>query len=81
MQHEHGKKPTSEGPPVGDEDGWRLTEDGIHQWFQEVRLSASVKEATLIDDITFHGRTFLSKWYAADRPICTPASTADSCQE
>jgi len=40
--------------PVGDEDGWRLTEDGIHQWFQEVRLKASVKEATLIDDITFH---------------------------
>jgi site-specific recombinase XerD len=40
--------------PEGDEDGWRLTEDGIHQWFQEVRLSASVKEATLIDDITFH---------------------------
>ena len=40
--------------PVGDEDGWRLTEDGIHQWFQEVRLKASVKEAELIDDITFH---------------------------
>src|SRR6266567_4774424 len=40
--------------PVGDEDGWRLTEDGIHQWFQEVRLKASVKEARLIDDITFH---------------------------
>ncbi len=25
-----------------------------HQWFQEVRLKASVKEARLIDDITFH---------------------------
>jgi site-specific recombinase XerD len=40
--------------PHGDEDGWRLTEDGIHQWFQEVRLQASVEEAALIDDITFH---------------------------
>ena len=40
--------------PAGDEDGWRLTEDGIHQWFQEIRLSASVEEAALIDDITFH---------------------------
>ena len=40
--------------PPGDEDGWRLTEDGIHQWFQEVRLSATVEESTLIDDITFH---------------------------
>jgi site-specific recombinase XerD len=40
--------------PQGDEDGWRLTEDGIHQWFQEVRLQASIEEAALIDDITFH---------------------------
>src|SRR6266699_6213088 len=40
--------------PQGDEDGWRLTEDGIHQWFQEVSLQASVEEAALIDDITFH---------------------------
>lgn len=40
--------------PSGDEDLWRLTEDGIHQWFQEVRLLASVEEAALIDDITFH---------------------------
>jgi len=40
--------------PEEDEDGWRLTEDGIHQWFQEARLQASVEEAALIDDITFH---------------------------
>lgn len=40
--------------PEGDEDGWCLTEDGIHRWFQEVRLSATVEEAALIDDITFH---------------------------
>ncbi len=40
--------------PQSDEDGWRLTEDGIHQWFQEVRLLATVEEAALIDDITFH---------------------------
>ena len=40
--------------PEGDEDGWRLTEDGIHQWFQEVRLEATVEEAALINDITFH---------------------------
>ena len=40
--------------PDGDLDGWRLTEDGIHQWFQDVRAQASVEEAELIDDITFH---------------------------
>jgi site-specific recombinase XerD len=40
--------------PMGDEDGWRLTEDGVHQWFQEVRLEAPIREAELIDDITFH---------------------------
>ena len=40
--------------PDGDLDGWRLTEDGIHQWFQEVRARASVEEAELIADITFH---------------------------
>lgn len=40
--------------PQGDEDGWRLTEDGIHQWFQDVRSSATVEEAELVDDITFH---------------------------
>ncbi|HLZ60995.1 MAG TPA: tyrosine-type recombinase/integrase, partial [Ktedonosporobacter sp.] len=38
----------------GDLDGWRFTEDGIHQWFQDVRSQASVEEASLIDDITFH---------------------------
>ncbi len=40
--------------PDGDLDGWRLTEDGIHQWFQDVRTRASVEEAELIADITFH---------------------------
>lgn len=40
--------------PEGDEDRWRLTEDGIHQWFQDVRAVATVDEAELIDDITFH---------------------------
>ena len=40
--------------PEEDFDGWRLTEDAIHQWFQEVRLVATVEEAALIDDITFH---------------------------
>jgi hypothetical protein len=40
--------------PYGDLDGWRLTEDGIHQWFQEVRARAVVEEVELIDDITFH---------------------------
>jgi len=40
--------------PEGDEDAWRLTEDGIHQWFQDVRAAATVDEAELIDDITFH---------------------------
>lgn len=40
--------------PEDDEDGWRLTEDGIHQWFQEVRAAATVEEAALVDDITFH---------------------------
>lgn len=40
--------------PEDDLDGWRLTEDAIHQWFQEIRLQATTKEAELIDDITFH---------------------------
>lgn len=40
--------------PPDDEDGWRLTEDGIHQWFQDVRAAATVDEAALVDDITFH---------------------------
>ncbi|MBO0791656.1 MAG: tyrosine-type recombinase/integrase [Ktedonobacteraceae bacterium] len=37
--------------PEGDEDGWRLTEDGVHQWFQDVRAVATVDEAELVDDI------------------------------
>jgi integrase len=40
--------------PDGDLDGWRLTEDGIHQWFQEVRAQATSDEIDLVDDITFH---------------------------
>ena len=40
--------------PQDDEDGWRLTEDGIHQWFQDVRATATAEEAKLIDAITYH---------------------------
>jgi site-specific recombinase XerD len=38
----------------GDFDGWRLTNDGIHHWFQSLKAIASVEESLYIQDITFY---------------------------
>lgn len=35
-------------------DGWRWTEDGIHQWWQQLKARARLAEAELINDIDFH---------------------------
>ena len=40
--------------PEGERDGWRLTEDGIHLWFQRLKKNATKEEWDLIHDITFH---------------------------
>jgi site-specific recombinase XerD len=38
----------------GELDGWRFTEDGIHQWFQSLKTAATMGEFTYIQDITFY---------------------------
>ncbi len=35
-------------------DGWRWTEDGIHQWWQQLKARARLAEARFINDIDFH---------------------------
>lgn len=35
-------------------DGWRWSEEGIHQWWQAIKLQAKVAEAELVQDIEFH---------------------------
>ena len=35
-------------------DGWRWTEDGIHQWWQQLKARARLAEASFINDIDFH---------------------------
>ncbi len=40
--------------PEGECDGWRLTEDGIHLWFQRLKRQATKEEWDLIHDISFH---------------------------
>jgi site-specific recombinase XerD len=40
--------------PEGEYDGWRLTEDGIHLWFQRIKRQATKEEWDLIHNITFH---------------------------
>ena len=35
-------------------DGWRWSEDGIHQWWQQLKALARAAEYELIQDITFH---------------------------
>jgi site-specific recombinase XerD len=35
-------------------DGWRWTEDGIHQWWQQLKARARLSEARFINDIDFH---------------------------
>jgi site-specific recombinase XerD len=37
-----------------EQDGWRWTEEGIHQWWQSTKLQAKVVEAELVHDIEFH---------------------------
>ncbi|EFH82183.1 tyrosine-type recombinase/integrase [Ktedonobacter racemifer] len=39
---------------AGEVDGWRWSEDGIHQWWQQVKTLARAAEHELIADITFH---------------------------
>jgi site-specific recombinase XerD len=38
----------------GERDGWRWSEDGIHQWWQQLKSLAHVAEYELISDVTFH---------------------------
>lgn len=40
--------------PEGEGDGWRLTEDGIHLWFQRLKKNATKEEWDLVHTITFH---------------------------
>ena len=35
-------------------DGWRWTEDGIHQWWQQLKARARLAEARFINDLDFH---------------------------
>ncbi len=35
-------------------DGWRWTEDGLHQWWQQLKARARFSEAPFITDIDFH---------------------------
>ncbi len=41
-------------PSSGEIDGWRWTEDGIHQWWQQLKARARLAEATFINNIDFH---------------------------
>jgi len=35
-------------------DGWRWTENGIHQWWQQLKARARLAEARFINNIDFH---------------------------
>ena len=37
-------------------DGWRWTEDGIHQWWQQLKARARLSEARFINNIDFNLR-------------------------
>ncbi|GHO77943.1 hypothetical protein KSD_57140 [Ktedonobacter sp. SOSP1-85] len=39
---------------TGEVDGWRWSEDGIHQWWQQLKSLARAAEYELIADVTFH---------------------------
>lgn len=39
---------------TGELDGWLWSEDGIHQWWQEMKARARAAEYELIGDLTFH---------------------------
>ncbi len=41
-------------PSSGEVDGWRWTEDGIHQWWQQLKAKARLAEARFINNIDFH---------------------------
>jgi site-specific recombinase XerD len=38
----------------GEQDGWRWSEDGIHQWWQQLKGMSRAAEYELISDVTFH---------------------------
>ncbi len=40
--------------PEGELDGWRLGEAAIHEWFKQLKATATVVEASFIRDVTFH---------------------------
>ncbi|BCL78993.1 tyrosine recombinase XerD [Ktedonobacteria bacterium brp13] len=39
---------------TGELDGWRWSEDGIHQWWQQLKTLARAAEYEVIGDLTFH---------------------------
>ncbi|WP_236602236.1 site-specific integrase [Ktedonobacter sp. SOSP1-52] len=39
---------------AGEVDGWRWSEDGVHQWWQQLKSLACAAEYELIADVTFH---------------------------
>jgi len=39
---------------AGELDGWRLGEAAIHEWFKQLKASATEAEASFIRDVTFH---------------------------
>jgi hypothetical protein len=40
--------------PEGELDGWRLGEAAIHEWFKQLKATATEAEAPFIRDVTFH---------------------------
>ncbi len=40
--------------PAGELDGWRLGEAAIHEWFKQLKATATEVEASFIRDVTFH---------------------------
>ena len=40
--------------PAGELDGWRLGEAAIHEWFKQLKATATEAEASFIRDVTFH---------------------------
>ncbi len=40
--------------PPGELDGWRLGEAAIHDWFKQLKATATEAEVSFIRDVTFH---------------------------
>jgi len=40
--------------PEGELDGWRLGEAAIHEWFKQLKATATEAEASFIREVTFH---------------------------